>query len=170
MINMYRNEREMYPYVCSWLKSVLSKKYTNAKVIVEDTSKKVLSRWLYDHAFHIYFKQYQSFEIEVDVTGIAITGKEAHIAFVECKLNKITLRDLSQLLGYSKVALPSLSIILSPNGLSDSMNFLLNIFRRYDILCYNKDKYIIVGRWDCSKNEPDIPSLIPKNAHLLLRA
>lgn len=157
----------MYPHICLWLKNVLLRKYRNANIIVEDTSKKVLSRWLYDHNFHKYFKDYQSFEIEVDVTGIAITEKEAHMAFVECKLTKITLRDLSQLLGYSKVAMPSLSLILSPSGITDSMNILLNIFRRYDILRYNADKYIIIGKWDSSRNEPDIPSLIPKNAHRL---
>ncbi|MEM3816051.1 MAG: hypothetical protein QW341_04315, partial [Candidatus Bathyarchaeia archaeon] len=141
---MYKNEKEMYPHVCTWLRSILNKKHKGARIIVKDTSKKVLSKWLFDHNLHPYFSDYKSFEIEVDVTGIAISQTEITLAFIECKLDKITLRDLSQLLGYSKVAVPSLSLILSPEGLSDSMNLLLNIYRRYDILRYNRDKYIIV--------------------------
>lgn len=162
---MYKNEKEMYPHVCSWLKTVLARRYKTSNILVEDTSKKILSKWLFDNNFHHYFKDYQSFEIEVDVTGIAITKTKVHMAFVECKLNKITLRDISQLLGYSKVAMPSLSLILSPNGISDSMNILLNVFRKYDILRYNTDNFIIIGKWDCSKAEPEIHSLIPKDAH-----
>lgn len=165
---MYKQEKEMYPYVCRWLQNILERKYKSAEILVEDTSKKLLSRWLYDHNLHRYFQDYQSYEVEVDVTGIVKTEKGISMAFIECKLDKITLRDVSQLLGYSKVARPFLSIILSPQGLSDSMNILLNVFRRYDILRYNNGKYIIIGKWNCSRAEPDIPSLIPKNAHRLL--
>lgn len=162
---MYKYEKEMYPHVCTWLRTILNKKHKGAHIIVEDTSNKVLSNWLFDHNLHSYFRDYKSFEIEVDVTGIAITETKITLAFVECKLDKITLKDLSQLLGYSKVAAPSLSLILSPKGLSESMNLLLNVYRRYDILRYNVDKCIIVGKWDSQKMEPDISSLIPKDAH-----
>lgn len=165
---MYKNEKDMYPHVCSWLKRVLSKKYKTDNVIVEDTSQKELSRWLYDKNLHKYFKDHESFEIEVDVTGIAITQKDVYMAFVECKLDKIKLRDISQLLGYSKVAMPSLSLLLSPAGLSDSMNSLFNIFRRYDVLQYATGKYILIGKWDCIRSEPEIRSLIPRGVHHLI--
>jgi hypothetical protein len=163
---MYKREDDMYPHVCTWLRKVLARRYRGAEILVENTSKKVLSRWLYDRGLHGYFQGYQSFEIEVDVTGVAKTGSEVYMAFVECKLSKITLRDISQLLGYSRVAQPSLSLILSPKGLSDSMNALLNVFRRYDILHYNRGKYIVVGKWDYSKAEPDASSLIPKGIRI----
>ena len=151
----------MYPHVCAWLRNALFRKYMGAEVTVENTSKKILSRWLYEKNLHRHFKGYECFEIEVDVTGVAIDKERVHIAFVECKLDSITLRDLSQLLGYSKVAQPSLSIILSPRGLSHSLNLLLNVFRRYDILEYGHDRPIIIGRWDCARAEVDLSSIIP---------
>ncbi len=94
----------MYPHVCIWLKKLLERKFKNATIHVDNTSKKVLSKWLVEKGFHKHFKGYQTYEIEVDVTGLIEKLNETHLAFVECKLGRITLRDLSQLLGYSKVA------------------------------------------------------------------
>jgi len=72
---------------------------------------------------------------------------EAHLGLVECKLGRINLRDLSQLLGYSRVALPLYSIILSPRGISQSLNLLFNIARRNDILYYSPDRHIFIAKW-----------------------
>jgi hypothetical protein len=155
----------MYPDVCSWFKRVLENKFKNTKIYVEDTSKKVLSKWLVDKGFHSFFPDYQTYEIEVDVTGIIKKSDgEAYLGFIECKLGRINLRDVSQLLGYSKVALPLYSVILSPKGISRSMNLLFNIARRDDILYYSTDRHIIVTKWDERKKEIDFSSIIPKGS------
>jgi len=157
----------MYPDVCAWLKRILKEKFKDAEICVEDTSKKVLSKWLVEKGFHNFFPDYQTYEIEVDVTGIVEKTDEVHLGFIECKLGRITLRDLSQLLGYSRVALPLYSVILSPKGISRSMNLLLNIARRNDILYYSTDKHIIVGKWNEKRKELDFSSIIPKGSRIL---
>ncbi|RLG16979.1 hypothetical protein DRN63_03515 [Nanoarchaeota archaeon] len=156
----------MYPHVEAWLKNLLKSKFKNKVVRVADTSKKVLSRWLFEQGFHKYFEDYQTYEIEVDITGVLEGDGEADLVFVECKLGKITLRDLSQLLGYSKVANPLLSFIISPQGVSTSINLLLNVFRRNDLLYYSTSRFIIIGKWDEHKRELDFTSIIPRGTTL----
>jgi hypothetical protein len=156
----------MYPDVCIWFKELLEQKFKSAKICVEDTSRKVLSKWLVETGFHEFFADYQTYEIEVDVTGVIKKSNEAYLGFVECKLDRITLRDLSQLLGYSKVALPFYSIIVSPKGISRSMNLLFNIARRNDILFYSEDRHIIIGKWNERRRELDLSSIIPRGSRL----
>lgn len=156
----------MYPDVCSWFKRVLKEKFKDAEICVEDTSKKILSKWLVERGFHNFFPDYQTYEIEVDVTGVIEKSDEAYLGLIECKLGRITLRDLSQLLGYSKVALPLCSIILSPRGVSRSMNLLFNIARRNDVLYYSTDKHIIIGKWNERRKELDFSSIIPKGSRI----
>lgn len=156
----------MYPDVCAWFKKGLEKRFRSAKVCVEDTSKKVLSKWLVDRGFHNFFSNYQTYEIEVDVTGIVMNSDEAHLGLVECKFGRITLRDLSQLLGYSKVALPLYSVILSPKGISRSLNLLFNIARRDDVLYYSSNRHIIIGKWDERRQDIDLSSITPKGSRI----
>jgi hypothetical protein len=164
---LYKSEKEMYSEVCSWFQKMLRDKFRNARVYVEDTSKRVLSKWLVSKGFHSYFPDYQTYEIEVDVCGVVVKpNKLAHLGFIECKLGKINLRDLSQLLGYSKVAIPLYSILLSPNGISHSLNLLFNIARRNDILYYSADKHIFIGTWLEGKKEIDFSTLIPRGARI----
>jgi len=162
---LYREEKEMYPHVRSWFEKVLQDKFKRARILVADTSKKVLSKWLFEKGYHRHFKDYSTYEIEVDITGV-IESEKTELAFVECKLNKITLRDLSQLLGYSKVAIPLLSIILSPKGISDSMKLLFNVSRRNDVLYYADNKYIVIGKWNETRKEIDQTSIIPRGYHI----
>jgi hypothetical protein len=158
----------MYSDVCSWFKRILENKFKDAKICVEDTSKKILSKWLLDKGFHDYFPDYQTYEIEVDVAGvIKKSEKEAYLGFIECKLGRINLRDVSQLLGYSKVALPLYSIILSPKGISKSLNLLFNVARRNDILYYSVDRHIVITNWDGRKRGIDFTTIIPKGTRIL---
>ncbi len=164
---MYKSEKQMYPEVCAWFKGILLEKHDDSKIHVQDTSRKVLSRWLVEKGLHKLFPDYQTYEIEVDIVGIIEKEDNAFLGMIECKLNQITLRDLSQLLGYSKVALPLYSIILSPQGVSKSMHLLFNVSRRNDILSYSNDKHIIVGKWSEKRKELDFPSIIPKGSQIL---
>jgi len=163
----YKNEKSMYPDVIKWFHKILALKFPNSSISVYNTSNVVLSKFLFDRRLHRFFPNYQTFEIEVDITGVARSGDNAYIGFVECKLNKISLRDVSQLLGYSKVAQPVFSLILSPAGFSDSINFLFNIHRRDDILYYEKDKLIHIAKWVKSRQDIDYASLLPKGSQLI---
>ncbi|MEM2888043.1 MAG: hypothetical protein QXR42_01000 [Candidatus Bathyarchaeia archaeon] len=164
----YKNEKEMYPDVCLWFRKMLQSKFNDARICVEDTSKKVLSKWLLEKGFHTYFPDYQTYEVRVEVTGVVVkSDKEAHLGFIECKLGRINLRDFSQLLGYSKVVLPLYSIILSPKGISQSLNLLFNVARRNDILYYSTDKHIFIIKWLERKKEIDFSTIIPNEASIL---
>lgn len=163
---VYTKEQEMYPDVVKWLEDLLTNKFKGANIIVQETSKKILSRFLLEKGLHNQFPEYQTYEIEVDVTGIIQEQNVSHLAFVECKLGKITLRDISQLLGYSRVANPLLSIILSPKGLSNGINLLLSVHRRNDILRYSNDRFIHVATWVQSRQDIDMGSLFPRGSRL----
>jgi hypothetical protein len=159
---MYQKESDMYRDVAAWLKHLLTQKFKESSIIVQDTSKKVLSKFLFEKGLHKKFPDYQTYEIQVDVTGVVDDRKTARLALVECKLEKINLQDVSQLLGYSKVALPLASIIISPEGISDSINLLFNVHRRDDILSYGQDGCIRIAKWIESKKDIDMQTLIPK--------
>ncbi|MEM2555427.1 MAG: hypothetical protein QXD31_01110 [Candidatus Caldarchaeum sp.] len=163
----YEKETEMYPDVVRWFRKLLISKFPNWSISVYDTSKVMLSRFLFEKHFHTLFPHYQTYEIEVDITGLIRREDKARLSFVECKLNKINLRDVSQLLGYSKVAKPELSLILSPAGVSDSINFLFNVHRRDDILYYDNNRFIQIAKWIQTKQDIDYANLLPKGSQLV---
>ena len=82
------------------------------------------------------------------------------LAFVECKLKSISLKDVSQIIGYSKVAKPVLSLIISPQGIK-YLNKLINIYRRYDILTYQDDLKVRIAKWNKSTKDIDVSTLLP---------
>ena len=151
----------MYPGVIEWFGNYLSAYHKRSKIEVFNTSQVLLSRFLETKDYHRCFREYLTFEIKVDITGIIRTQKRAFLSFIECKLKPITLKDVSQLLGYSRVAQPLYSLIISPKGISKSMNYLLKTFNRYDILEYGQEKSIRVASWNYAKKEIDISTLLP---------
>jgi len=146
-------EKELYEPVSKWLYDFLKEKYPNRKIITLDTSQVYLSDLIFDLKLTRYFPDYMSYEIKVDVTGFAISDKKADLALVECKLSKIGLKEISQLLGYSIVTKPEYSFIISPQGMSKAVSHLLLTLKRYEILRYSEGKLIRVCRWDVKKND-----------------
>lgn len=162
----YQKEKEMYPEVQKWLEKLLKTKYKNKLIHVYDTHAQNLSSFLVEKKLHDFFPDYPSYEIKVDVTGVLREGNKAALAFVECKLQPITLRDISQLLGYSRVAKPLHSIILSPRDVSSSISYLFRTLRRYDVLYYDKEKKITIGMWSRGRKSIIPSSIIPKGEYL----
>jgi len=159
---MYSREEEMYPDVREWLEDRLRRVMKDADVRVYVTSRTTVADLIEREHLTRYFGDiYRTYDIMVDIAGIIIRNNKGELAFVECKLNKISLRELSQLLGYSVVARPRYSIIISPRGASDSLRTLLTSYRRMDILEYARGRRIAIARWDVNKKDIDYATIIP---------
>jgi hypothetical protein len=158
----YTRESEMYAPVISWFERTLKGLYPRTEIRVFDTSRFALSRFLEREGLHKSFPLYETYDIHVDVTAVLVPkNRAATLGFVECKLAQITLADLSQLLGYSRVALPVYSIILSPQGIGTALHYLLNSFGRLDVLDYDQRRRLKVATWNASKGDVDLPTLVP---------
>ena len=162
----YRSEAEMYPAVVSWLQSVLKYRHRRDCVTAYNTSQTELSRFLQQNDLHALFPDYLTYELQVDVTAIIHSPKAAKLAFVECKLKPITLRDISQILGYSRVAKPLYSFIISPKGISQAVSYLLQTYQRFDVLEYEPGKRIKVATWSKERGEIIASSVLPPGEYL----
>lgn len=171
----YKKEEEMYPPVCDWLDHLLRGQHRDCSVKVFNASRKSLAGLVEKSGLMVNLPaEWPSWDIHVDIVGFALNRDRTELAFVECKNTPITLGHLSQLLGYSRVARPQYSFILSPYGASDSLKSLLVTFQRTDILHYYQQKgklsrSIIVARWDETANTIDCGSLIATDANYLGR-
>jgi len=111
-----------------------------------------------------FFPEAPCYDIKIDITGILkkrSTPISAHLAFVECKFGEANILGLSQLLGYSRIAKPLHSFLISLEGPSESVKKLLEHHRRWDILRYNTNKKIVICKWDETRNEIDASSILP---------
>ena len=162
----YSSEKEMYPEVVEWLQRYLRDRYRRAEVTVIDTSSRSLVRVIADQAFEAALPlQSASWDIHVDVVGFIASRTEVSLAFVECKLYEITLKDVAQLLGYSVVAKPKHAFIISPAGPSGSLRSLLKTYNRIDILRYQHEQgaipwSMVVARWSEETRSIDRSSVI----------
>jgi len=156
----------MYPHVMVWLEQFLSERFKRRRITVRDTSKQPLKRVLQDEGLSPSNKpEWQTYDVRVDITGLIVKQTAVDIALIECKNKPIALRDVSQLLGYSRVVLPIYACILSPAGVSSDVTSLLKTYNRYDILEYNWPKgkmaqSIVVGTWNERHQNIDRSSLI----------
>lgn len=163
----YSSERKMYPEVITWLSQLLRDTHRKSNVEVYDTSGISLSYFIKDKNLESHFSDYLSYDIYVDITGVIRTKSKTLLSFVECKLTPISLRDVSQILGYSLVAKPFYSLILSPAGIGNAVHYLFKVYNRYDILNYDNGKRIRVVKWNPQKKEADLSTLLPPGEHII---
>jgi len=156
------NEVELYEPVRTWLERILRERYKRMRIRVFDTHKVKLSRLINDLGLHNLFPQFNAWDVKVDITGIASNEKHGYLALVECKVKQLTLRDIGQLLGYSIVVNPILSLLTSPASPTDPLITLLKDYGRLDILQYGPQKrYIRIAKWDDVKDEIIPSSVLP---------
>jgi len=97
----------------------------------------------------------------IDLVGMVEQKGKCSLTFVEVKYGQLNLRDVSQLLGYSKIVKPEFAFLISPKGLSRPLSQLLKYFNRLDILEYKPNYYIRIARWDSSRKAILMNSVIP---------
>lgn len=162
---MYQSEREMYPEIIAWLNKYLKRLYPRSEIKAFDTSRINLCEFIRRNKIGKYFPEFETYVIKVDITAVIRHKDESLLAFVECKLNSISLKDISQLIGYSKVVRPVFSLILSPDGISSPVNSLMNIYKRYDILTYWKETKVRIAKWNRKTGDIDTATLLPHGGH-----
>ncbi len=155
-------EEELYEPMRIWLEQYLTDKYKGHEIIVVDTHSERLDRAL--AKYDIVNEMANGVDIQIDVLGIARKKDKVKIFFIEAKKTKLTLRDLGQLWAYCKLVDPEEAFLLTSADLG-SLRKLLVSFKREDLLDFGdgkKIKKMRVGRWDITKNAPELSSLIPK--------
>lgn len=166
----YAREQSMYPHVCEWLKAFLADRHAAGSVRVIVASRNSLSRLVQHTGLATSLPaEWPSWDIHVDVVGLVRAATSIETAFVECKNVPITLGHLSQLLGYSRVARPLYSFLISPQGMSGALRSLLQTYQRTDILEYHVvrgkvARSIVVGRWDEAARTLDWGSIVGADA------
>ena len=150
----YESEKDMYSDVRQWLENFLKDRFQQADVDVHILSHTSLSRFLSTYNQGDFHEEWVTWNIKVDVVGfVHQSNKPTTLAFVECKNIKLTLAHLSQLLGYSRIAQPLYSFLISPVGFSSALVSLLQEYQRRDVLEYHWEpgripRQIIVSEWD----------------------
>lgn len=162
---MYQSEKEMYPEIITWLSKYLKRLHPRSEIRAFDTSRINLREFIRRKKLDKYFPEFETYVIKVDITAVIRQKDKCSLAFVECKLNSISLKDISQLIGYSKVVRPVFSLILSPAGISSPVNTLINIYKRYDILTYWKETKIRIAKWNKITGDIDVATLLPHGGH-----
>ena len=161
------NEVQLYEPARSWLERILTEHYKRMNVRVFDSHKIKLSRLINDLGMQSLFPEFNAWDVKVDITGVISNEKKGHLALVECKVKQLTLRDVGQLLGYSIVVNPILSVLTSPASPTDPLITLLKDYGRLDVLEYGpKKRHIRIAKWDNVKNEV-IPSSVLSPGRLL---
>lgn len=155
-------EEELYEPMRIWLEQYIKDKYKRYDVIAVDAHAERLDRVL--AKYDVVKEMANGVDIQIDVLAIAKKGSDVKLFFIEAKKTKLTLRDLGQLWAYCKLVDPEEAFLLTSADLG-SLNKLLNVFRREDLLDFGNGKKIKkmrVGCWDVSKNAIDFSTLVPK--------
>ncbi|MCE5193720.1 hypothetical protein LLF88_07315 [bacterium] len=148
------SERSLYAPVTTWLHDFLQGRHPRSEVTTLDMSQSSLVATIKMKQMGSDFPgDWVTWDVHADVVGFVRTKASVLIALVECKLGPLTLRDLSQLIGYCQVVRPAYAFLLSPPGPSPSLLRLLTVFNRTDILVYERVRNrasgsIVIASWD----------------------
>jgi len=162
MRNNVRSEFDLYEPMRVWLDSYLTYKYKSHEIITLDAHSKRLDRVL--RKFGIFYDVATGIDIQIDVLGIARKNKSVKLFFIEAKKTSITLRDLGQLWAYCKLIDPDEAFLMTSADMG-SLNKILNVFKREDLLDFGDGKIIKkmkVAVWNMKTGTPNMSTMVPK--------
>ena len=158
---MTNKEKDLYPQINSWFKEYLIDKYPNFYIKTTfETSTKALDVVL--NKFDIHFSHLTDLSIKIDIVGI-LTNKKTHkikLVFIEVKDEDLTLKDLGQLWGYTMIADPLESFLITSTDFG-ILHKILNIHKRLDLLNYGKNKNMKIVKWNSDTNCIEYNTMIP---------
>ena len=162
MRNNVKSELELYEPMRVWLHTYLTDKYRSYEIITLDAHNKRLDRAL--RKFGILCDIATGIDIQIDVLGIARNSKSVKLFFIEAKKTSITLRDLGQLWAYCKLIDPDEAFLMTSADMG-SLNKILNVFKREDLLDFGDGKIIKkmkVAVWNIKTGTPNMSTMVPK--------
>lgn len=163
MGNEEMKEFDLYPPMQLWLETYLKDKYKFAdKIIVVDSHSERLDRVL--RKYDIFQEEAVGVDIQIDVLGIVKKEDKFKLFFIEAKKTSLTLRDLGQLWAYCKLIDPAEAFLMTSADLG-SLNKLLNVYKREDLLDFGDGKRIKkmkIAIWNMQSCAPDPATMIPK--------
>jgi len=162
MENNVKSEVELYEPMRVWLHTYLTDKYKSHEIITLDAHNKRLDRAL--RKFDILCDVATGVDIQIDVLGIARNSKSVKLFFIEAKKTSITLRDLGQLWAYCKLIDPDEAFLMTSADMG-SLNKILNVFKREDILDFGDGKIIKkmkLAIWNMKTGTPNMSTMVPK--------
>ncbi|MCL1858858.1 MAG: hypothetical protein FWF92_06455 [Oscillospiraceae bacterium] len=157
-----KSEFELYEPMRLWLQEYLESKHKNAEIITIDSHNERLDRVL--NNLGIFNDMATGIDIQIDVLGVVKNKNAISLFFIEAKKTSLTLKDLGQLWAYCKLIDPQEAFLMTSADLG-SLNKILNVFKREDLLDFGDNKNIKKMRivvWNVSTNSPDMNSMIPK--------
>lgn len=159
------SEFELYPPMIEWLEQYLRDFYRKRKVkiIVQDTHSIYLDRALQQIGILESFPEIVGLRIQIDVLGVVISSNRIELFFIEAKKTPLVLKDLGQLLIYSKLCNPTKSFLFSSGGLGTLSKVLINLGRE-DLLDYGTTRAlrkIHVAEWDVLRKNINYSSIVP---------
>jgi hypothetical protein len=162
MSNNVHSEFELYEPMRIWLDKYLTDKYKGYEIITVDAHSERLDRVL--RRYNITCEVSVGVDIQIDLLGIARKEAAVKLFFIEAKKSSLTLRDLGQLWAYCKLIDPDEAFLMTSAELG-SLNKILNIFKREDLLDFGDGKIIKKMRiavWNIKTGAPDMSTMIPK--------
>ena len=146
----------------NWLEQYLKEKYKTWEVIVEDTSQIYLEEALRRQG--IEYSIANGLKIQIDVLGIVKVKDKVLLFFIEAKKGDLVLKDLGQLLIYSKLIDPEEAFLMTPVRFG-SVGTVINVLRRNELIQYGdgkRIKEIKIVQWDLKAGKPNWNTIIPK--------
>lgn len=155
-------ELDLYEPMRLWLQKYLEDRYHGFNVITLDSHAERLDRVLRSHG--ILYDIATGIDIQIDVLGIVKDKNCFKLFFIEAKKTSLTLRDLGQLWAYCKLIDPEEAFLMTSADLG-SLNKILNVFKREDLLDFGDGKRIKkmqIAVWNIKSNAPNLETMIPK--------
>ena len=146
-------ENELYEPVKNWLFEFLSKSIKPRPQLVKtfiganETMNKILLR----EDFSSEIEDLNFFDFKIDVFAVVKFKNRIRLVIIECKKNPIGLIHLGQLIGYSQIINPWISILLSPQGANSNLKRFITIHNH--LLRYGREGQISVCGWSITANK-----------------
>lgn len=157
------DKKHLTKLLFKWLEEFLHKKFSvTHEILLINIPETSLSKINNDLIKQI--PDYSAWEFKPDIFAIIKdknTGK-LELVLLNRSTSALSLRELGEMNCYAKLTGAILSIVMSPNGVSNEVNILLlEDIIRGRILNYGNNQSVIIIGWDEKNNQINKDSIIP---------